>query len=184
MTGQAIWRLSAVEAVAARHADRLGAVQLVEATIARLRTTQGALNAVIDLDDEAVLAAARRLGDMPRPTLPPLADLPILVHDLSHVGGIGLTARAVDALSPHALAQLLNTQDLRCTSPGSASDRRAPNKPVPLRLAQDRRGARGGGRNRRRAVRHCGSTPLTWTSSTQMRRCACMSEANSAGVLA
>jgi sugar phosphate isomerase/epimerase len=32
------------------------------------------------------------------------------------VGGVGLTARAVDALSPHALAQLLNTHDLRCTS--------------------------------------------------------------------
>jgi amidase len=88
MTGQAIWRLSAVEAVAPRHAGRLGAVQFVEATIARLRTTQGALNAVIDLDDEAVIAAARRLDDMPRPTLPPLADLPILVHDLSHVGGM------------------------------------------------------------------------------------------------
>jgi sugar phosphate isomerase/epimerase len=32
------------------------------------------------------------------------------------VGGVGLTARAVNALSPHALAQLLSTHDLRCTS--------------------------------------------------------------------
>jgi len=32
------------------------------------------------------------------------------------VGGVGLTARAVDALSPHALAQLLSTHELRCTS--------------------------------------------------------------------
>ena len=32
------------------------------------------------------------------------------------VGGVGLTARAVETLSPHALAQLLTTHNLRCTS--------------------------------------------------------------------
>jgi sugar phosphate isomerase/epimerase len=32
------------------------------------------------------------------------------------VGGVGLTARAVEALSPQALAKLLHAHDLRCTS--------------------------------------------------------------------
>jgi len=104
MMEQAIWRLSAVEAVAARHAGHLGAVELVDATMARLRATQDALNAVVHLDDEAALAAARRLDDMPRATLPPLAGLPILVHDLLHVGGMptrfGSTAFAADPPAP------------------------------------------------------------------------------------
>lgn len=98
------WRLSAVEAVAARHAGRLGAVELAGATIARLRATQGALNAVIHLDEAGAMAAARSLDTMPRASLPPLAGLPILVHDLLHVGGtptrFGSTAFAADPPAP------------------------------------------------------------------------------------
>lgn len=100
MTGPHHWRLSAVAAVAARHAGQLSAEELLGATLSRLHTTQDTLNAVVHLDEAGALATARRLDAMPRDRLPPLAGLPILVHDLLHAAGLptrfGSTAFASD----------------------------------------------------------------------------------------
>lgn len=82
------WRLTAAEAVRRRHAGALRAVALVDATLARLDETAPALNAVIHRDDASARADARRLDELPPELLPPLAGLPIVVHDLLHVHGM------------------------------------------------------------------------------------------------
>ncbi|WP_372624599.1 amidase [Falsiroseomonas sp.] len=98
------WRLSASAAIAARRAGRLGAEELVLATVARLRETHPALNALVHIDEAAALNAAREQDAIRRDLLPPLASLPLLVHDLLHVAGMptrfGSRAFATDPPAP------------------------------------------------------------------------------------
>ncbi|WP_291296784.1 amidase [Elioraea sp.] len=82
------WRLTATELVRRRHAGQLGAVEVVAATLARLRETAASLNAVVHIDEAGAREQAQRFDAMPRAMLPPLAGLPILVHDLLHVAGM------------------------------------------------------------------------------------------------
>jgi amidase len=82
------WRLAATAAMALRRAGRLGAVELVESTLARLAAVNPALNAVIHLDAEGALAQAARQDAEASSHALPLSGLPVLVHDLLHVAGM------------------------------------------------------------------------------------------------
>lgn len=82
------WRLTATQFVRERHAGRLGAAEALNATLDRLHAIQPTLNAAVHIDEAGAREWAAHFDAMPRAMLPPLAGLPILVHDLLHAAGM------------------------------------------------------------------------------------------------
>lgn len=78
------------EARAELLARRLSAVELVEATLARVDERQPELNAYLEVDAERALAAARAADANAEPL--PLAGIPICVKDVFDVEGMATTA--------------------------------------------------------------------------------------------
>ena len=86
-------RLSACEAVEKLKRRDLSPLELVDAAIARIEATNGALNAVVTSCYERARGHARRLMQQPRADPPPqyLYGLPILVKDNTDVEGVRCT---------------------------------------------------------------------------------------------
>lgn len=88
------WKLSAVEAVAQLKSGLVTPLQLVEASLARVQDTDGALNAVPEelRGYEQAMQEARRMQDSQACAheLPPwyLHGLPVMIKDLTPVAGL------------------------------------------------------------------------------------------------
>jgi amidase len=89
-----LFRLTAREAVRLLRAGEVSAVELVQAALARIEATDGAVNAIPTRCAERALAHARRLrGAQPAAGREPawLGGLPIVVKDLNDVEGVRTT---------------------------------------------------------------------------------------------
>ena len=88
-----LWRLSAREVVARLRQRELTPAELIDAALARIAETDGALNALPTLCAERARASARALMDLPAREQPPgwLAGLPLAVKDLNAVAGVRTT---------------------------------------------------------------------------------------------
>ncbi len=86
-----LWRLSARRAVRLLKRREVSPLELIDAALARIAATDGALNALPTLCPERARAAARRIMELPPPPGPWLAGLPIAVKDLTDVAGVRTT---------------------------------------------------------------------------------------------
>lgn len=69
----------------------LSSTEVVQAFLARIERLNPVLNAVVELDPEAALAAAARLDRQARRTDAPLAGVPVLLKDSNRVAGFSTT---------------------------------------------------------------------------------------------
>ncbi|MEX2643249.1 MAG: amidase family protein, partial [Acetobacterales bacterium] len=89
-----VMRLTAREAVRRLKAGDITPLELIDAALARIAETDGALNALPTLVPERARAAARAIMDGPRTGADHpgwLAGLPIAVKDLTDVAGVRTT---------------------------------------------------------------------------------------------
>ncbi|MEM7722293.1 MAG: amidase [Pseudomonadota bacterium] len=88
-----IWRLGAGELAAKIAARELSAVDVMRATLARIDAVNGAVNAVVSLQDRELLMGAARVADAMAP-VGPLHGVPMAVKDLVELKGIASTSGA------------------------------------------------------------------------------------------
>ena len=94
MSSDALWRLSAAEAIARLERREISPLDLVEAAASRIAETDGALNALPTLCLERARAQARRIAAEGPPEPKPrgwLGGLPLAVKDLNEVAGVRTT---------------------------------------------------------------------------------------------
>lgn len=88
-----LWRLGACEVAAGIAAGALSSVDVMRGTLARIDAVNGAVNAVVSLQDREVLMGAARVADAMAP-VGPLHGVPMAVKDLVEVKGIASTSGA------------------------------------------------------------------------------------------